>query len=89
MAGHDELIHQQLRLKIMATLNTLPAPASIEFSRLRAVLAATDGNLGAHLNILEGAGYIIVEKDFVKKSGNLAQVIYNDDCDTHVGRQIF
>jgi DNA-binding MarR family transcriptional regulator len=67
MAGHDELIHQQLRLKIMATLNTLPAPASIEFSRLRAVLAATDGNLGAHLNILEGAGYIIVEKDFVKK----------------------
>jgi DNA-binding MarR family transcriptional regulator len=65
--GHDDIIHQQLRLKIMATLNALPAPGIIEFPRLRAILGATDGNLGAHLNILEAAGYIAVEKDFVKK----------------------
>ncbi len=67
MAKPDDIIHQQLRLKIMATLNALPAPGLIEFARLRALLDATDGNLGAHLNILEGAGYILVEKDFVKK----------------------
>ncbi|MGA2549586.1 MAG: transcriptional regulator [Burkholderiaceae bacterium] len=67
MEGHDEIIHQQLRLKIMATLNGLPAPGYIEFPRLRAILEATDGNLGAHLNILEGAGYVQVEKDFVQK----------------------
>ncbi len=67
MGAPDEIIHQQLRLKIMATLNALPAPGYIEFPRLRAIVLATDGNLGAHLNILEGAGYIVVEKDFVKK----------------------
>lgn len=51
----------------MATLNALPAPGVIEFPRLKAVLGATDGNLGAHLGILEGAGYVTVEKDFVQK----------------------
>ena len=30
-------------------------------------MRATDGNLGAHLTTLEGAGYIAVEKDFANK----------------------
>ena len=65
--GADEIIHQSLRLKIMATLNALPRGDKIEFPRLKALLRATDGNLGAHIATLETAGYIAVEKDFVDR----------------------
>jgi DNA-binding MarR family transcriptional regulator len=63
----DEIIHQSLRLKIMAMLNALPRGDQVEFPRLKALLKATDGNLGAHLTTLENAGYVAVEKDFVGK----------------------
>ena len=36
-ADSDEIIHQQLRLKIMATLNALSSRDAIEFPRLRAI----------------------------------------------------
>lgn len=65
--GPDEIIHQSLRLRIMATLNALPKGEKLEFARLKGLLKATDGNLGAHLGTLEGAGYVAVEKDFVDK----------------------
>jgi DNA-binding MarR family transcriptional regulator len=65
--GPDEIIHQSLRLRIMATLNALPKAEQIEFTRLKGLLKATDGNLGAHLGMLENAGYVAVEKDFVDK----------------------
>jgi DNA-binding MarR family transcriptional regulator len=65
--GPDEIIHQSLRLKIMATLNAMPRGEKLEFPRLKALLKATDGNLGAHLTTLENAGYIAVEKDFADK----------------------
>ncbi len=65
MSGADEIIHQAVRLRIMAALNALaPQTASIEFTRLKALVGATDGNLGAHLETLEKAGYIMVEKRF-------------------------
>jgi DNA-binding MarR family transcriptional regulator len=60
----DEIIHQSLRLRIMATLNTLRGGEQIDFTRLRDMLEATDGNLGAHLATLEKAGYLAVEKLF-------------------------
>ena len=60
----DEIIHQPVRLKIMAALKALPARERIEFVRLRAIVEATEGNLGAHLVTLEKSGYIEVEKDF-------------------------
>ena len=63
MSGADEVIHQSMRLKIMAALNASKKTA-IEFTRLKALLRATDGNLGAHLETLEKAGYIVVEKRF-------------------------
>jgi DNA-binding MarR family transcriptional regulator len=63
----DEIIHQSLRLRIMASLNALPRSEKLEFTRLKAILKATDGNLGAHIATLEGAGYVLVEKDFVDK----------------------
>ena len=65
MSGADEIIHQAVRLRIMAALNALaPQTASIEFTRLKALVGATDGNLSAHLETLEKAGYIMVEKRF-------------------------
>lgn len=63
----DPIIHQPARLKIMAALKALPAREQLEFMRLKAIVAMTDGNLGAHIVTLEQAGYVQVEKDFVGK----------------------
>jgi DNA-binding MarR family transcriptional regulator len=67
VAELDELIHQPLRLKIMAALHAERAADPVEFSRLKAVTQATDGNLGSHLATLEKAGYVEIAKDFVGK----------------------
>lgn len=64
MADLDAIIHQPVRLKIMAALKALPAAEQIEFVRLRKLVDATEGNLGAHIQTLEQAGYVAVEKDF-------------------------
>jgi DNA-binding MarR family transcriptional regulator len=60
----DDIIHQPIRLRIMAALNALPAGEAVEFTRLKAIVAATDGNLGAHIATLEQATYVTVAKDF-------------------------
>jgi DNA-binding MarR family transcriptional regulator len=62
----DALIHQPMRLKVMAALKALPGAEQIEFVRLRKIVDATEGNLGAHIQTLEQAGYIAVEKDFAQ-----------------------
>ena len=62
----DALIHQPMRLKIMAALKALPGAEQIEFVRLRKIVDTTEGNLGAHIQTLEQAGYIVVEKDFAQ-----------------------
>ena len=67
MSGPDEIIHQSIRLKIMAALNALPTGEQLEFTRLKAIVRATDGNLGAHLTTLEEAKYVAIRKDFVAK----------------------
>ena len=67
MEGPDELIHQSLRLKIMAALYAEREAGPLEFTRLKGLLQATDGNLGSHLSTLEKAGYVAVDKDFVGK----------------------
>lgn len=65
--GADEVIHQPLRLRIMAVLNSLPSREPLDFTQLRASVQATDGNLGAHLGTLERAGYVEIHKDFLGK----------------------
>jgi DNA-binding MarR family transcriptional regulator len=67
MRESDEIIHQSLRLKIMSALNALGEGEPLEFTRLRTIVRATDGNLGAHLGTLEQAGYVRIAKDFVGK----------------------
>jgi DNA-binding MarR family transcriptional regulator len=61
----DEIIHQSTRLRIMAALNTLERREVLEFTRLKAIVGVTDGNLGAHLDTLARAGYVEIEKLFV------------------------
>jgi DNA-binding MarR family transcriptional regulator len=67
LAKSDDIIHQPIRLRIMAALNALPADEAVEFTRLKAIVAATDGNLGAHIATLEQAAYVTVTKDFIGK----------------------
>src|SRR5215475_3535138 len=64
MEQPDTLIHQPVRLKIIAALKALPPAEQIEFVRLRKIVDATEGNLGSHIQTLEQAGYVVVEKDF-------------------------
>ncbi|AWN45277.1 transcriptional regulator [Methylobacterium terrae] len=63
----DAIIHAPARLRIMAALAASPEGSLLEFKRLRALLGLTDGNLGAHIATLEGAGYVAVTKDFEGK----------------------
>jgi DNA-binding MarR family transcriptional regulator len=67
MAELDDIIHQPLRLKIMAALNALPDAHGLDFPRLKKLTGATDGNLGAHIETLARAGYVAVDKAFVGK----------------------
>ena len=67
MAELNDVIHQPLRLRIMAALNALPPAVGLEFSRLKKLTGATDGNLGAHIETLAKAGYVAVNKAFVGK----------------------
>jgi DNA-binding MarR family transcriptional regulator len=79
----DEVIHQSTRLKIMAALKAVPEDEPIEFTRLKTLLQATDGNLGAHLTTLETAGYVDILKDFVGKKPRTRVVM------TRTGRRAF
>ncbi|MDQ7029673.1 MAG: transcriptional regulator [Ardenticatenia bacterium] len=65
MAWFNEIIHQPVRLRIMAALHALPEDAQLDFKALRDMLDVTDGNLATHLRKLEDAGYIAVKKTFV------------------------
>jgi len=65
MSEGNDIIHQAMRLKIIAALNALtPRANAIEFTKLKDLVGATDGNLGAHLETLERAGYVAIEKRF-------------------------
>lgn len=51
----------------MAALMPLGAEDWVDFTTLKKELNLTDGNLGAHLQSLEQAGYIRVNKEFVDR----------------------
>ena len=67
MAELNSVIHQPVRLKIMASLVALGNEAQIDFTSLGKLLKLTDGNLGAHLQTLEEADYITIKKKFVER----------------------
>ena len=83
MSALNEIIHQPVRMRIMAALVTMVGESQLEFTHLRDVLSLTDGNLGAHLRKLEDAGYIELEKTFVGRKPRTYIAA------TNAGRQAF
>lgn len=57
----DEVVHQKNRLAILAVLDEA---SKAEFGFLQNNLELTAGNLSRHLEILEGAGYVEIEKGY-------------------------
>lgn len=62
--GLDDVVHQRVRLGILAVLNEVP---KADFGALRTTLSLTDGNLSRHLSVLEDAGYVRTDKVFEGK----------------------
>jgi DNA-binding MarR family transcriptional regulator len=69
----DEIIHQPMRLRIMAALavglgkgqeKNHAKPQEFDFARLKSITQASDGNLGAHIETLERANYVEVERGY-------------------------
>ncbi|MBN8608639.1 MAG: transcriptional regulator [Caulobacterales bacterium] len=60
----DDVIHGRLRLGIMAYLADAEAA---DFTELKELLDATQGNLSVHLRKLEEAGYVAIDKSFVNR----------------------
>jgi DNA-binding MarR family transcriptional regulator len=67
MAEFNDIIHQPVRLQIMAALVSLQSDEKADFTYLRKLLDLTDGNLGAHLAKLEDTGYVKIEKTFIAR----------------------
>ena len=76
----DEVIHGRMRLGIMVYLSDADVA---DFTELKTVLEATQGNLSVHLKTLEKAGFIAIDKSF-KNNKPLTRVSI-----TREGRQAF
>ncbi|MEO8972863.1 MAG: transcriptional regulator [Ktedonobacteraceae bacterium] len=81
--GLKEIIHQMVRLRIMAALASFPPEVQVTFTYLKNALDLTDGNLGSHLHKLECAGCLMINRTFV---GNKPQTNVGI---TEAGRQAF
>ena len=62
LGGIDDVIHGRMRLGIMVYLSDVDVA---DFTELKTVLEATQGNLSVHLKKLEEAGYVAIAKSFV------------------------
>ena len=61
LRGLDEVVHQRVRLGILAVLTET---RRADFGFLRDTLELTDGNLSRHIQVLENSGYVAVDKVF-------------------------
>ncbi len=55
------MVHQRNRLAILAVVQEAP---KAEFTFLRDALGLTQGNLSRHLQVLEDAGYVAIDKGY-------------------------
>lgn len=55
----DDAVHQRVRLGILAACVGV---AKVDFTYLKQTLELTDGNLGRHLETLQAAGLVTVER---------------------------
>lgn len=64
LADIDQIVHAPARLMVLAYLYVVD---SVDYVFLTRLTGLTWGNLATHLNKLEEAGYITIEKTFVGK----------------------
>ncbi len=57
----DDVVHQRARLGILGILSEV---RRADFNYLRDTLELTEGNLSRHLQVLNDAGYVRIEKTF-------------------------
>ena len=60
--GLDRVIHEKARLGVLTSL--VAHPKGLVFGDLKALCGLTDGNLSRHLQVLEDAGFIVIEKGY-------------------------
>ena len=58
----DKVIHERVRLGIMAALSV---SQELTFQEIKQMLKVTDGNLSVHLRSLEKHDYVEAEKNFI------------------------
>jgi DNA-binding MarR family transcriptional regulator len=60
--GLDRVIHEKARLSVLTSLVT--HPKGLVFGDLKEMCGLTDGNLSRHLQVLEEAGFIDIQKGY-------------------------
>src|SRR6202049_851558 len=60
--GLDRVIHEKARLGLLTSL--MAHPKGLAFADLKQMCGLTDGNLSRHLQVLEEAGLIDIEKGY-------------------------
>jgi DNA-binding MarR family transcriptional regulator len=60
--GLDRVIHEKARLSVLTSLAA--HPKGLVFGMLKQMCGLTDGNLSRHLQVLEEAGLIAIEKGY-------------------------
>jgi DNA-binding MarR family transcriptional regulator len=68
--GLDRVIHEKARLGVLTSL--IAHPKGLVFGDLKELCDLTDGNLSRHLQVLEEAGLIAIEKGY---DGNRPQTV--------------
>lgn len=76
----NKIFDSRIRLGVMSVLIVND---SVSFNELKQLLELTDGNLASHLNTLEQATYLKVQKAFIGKKTNTTYLL------TDLGRQAF
>jgi len=60
--GLDRVIHEKARLSVLTSL--VAHPKGLVFGHLKQMCGLTDGNLSRHLQVLEEAGLVAIEKGY-------------------------
>ncbi|WP_316809807.1 transcriptional regulator [Pedobacter heparinus] len=76
----NKIFDSRIRLGVMSVLIV---NESVSFNELKQLLELTDGNLASHLNTLEQAQYLKVQKSFIGKKTNTTYTL------TEPGRYAF
>ncbi|SFG88756.1 winged helix-turn-helix domain-containing protein [Pedobacter insulae] len=80
IADLNKIFDSRIRLGVMSLL---AVNENVSFNELKEMLALTDGNLASHLNTLEQAQYLNVNKAFVGRKTSTTYSI------TALGKQSF